>query len=235
MHGRIAGGQLNIRSTRHHQPAENRIAANRDKRQRLRQCAGQIVSNDLTMLPFTLILCLAIGHLSNFVVRGSPVAVSDTSTDSPDVWLTYMNKAMGRHTQIFGVAPQPDIFDNIDDANNLFSAHSDSHLVIAYSKWALAVGDTVYAFASDEFNRTISDAVTTHSVVKEEHKRVGISPMSKRDHPFSWWGRWGNYYSSRCVPGFPCEDDDDCAPYACLMCVEEVGNPNSRQWCEGDE
>lgn len=181
------------------------------------------------MICLTLLCSFALVSLSDYAVHGSPLAAPNPPADTAKVWQTYMNKAMNRKKQVYGVAPRPDTFDNFHEANTLRATHSDSHLIIAYGKWALADVDTVYAFASDSFNQTISDAVISDSVVTEELRGSETSPQSKRDHPFSWGDRWRP--QPTCTPGYPCEDVDDCRPFNCDECWEEVGVPKPRSMC----
>lgn len=145
-----------------------------------------------------------------------------------------MSFAMRRENEIFAVSPAPATFDSLDKANTLHASHGHSNLVIARGRWALAVGDTVYAFASDAFNLTISAAVAADSALTDPPEQSNGHPRShiKRDHPFSWGPNFG---LPRCSAGHPCEEDADCAPFNCELCMEEVGKPNPRSYCFDDD
>lgn len=177
----------------------------------------------------TILLFVALASQTNLSVGASPIDIRTTTSEPADRWRVYMAKAMGRTKEIFDVTAQPEEFGSLAEANDLSPKHAGINLVIAHHKWALAVGSTVYAFASDEFNHTISSAVAAGSVVgaKRNAPRGDVSPVTKRDHPFSW-------FRPDCTPGYPCDgyDDDDCLPYNCSTCVVEVDVPNPRMYCK---
>lgn len=160
------------------------------------------------------VLMTLIPH-STFHVYGAPIGRSNVA------WLKYLNKAMNRPTELFTVANNPGQFDSLSEANSLLTTHPNGNLVISRGRWALAVGDSVFAFSSDNFNQTISEAVIADAKLEPSSN---TSPLARRDHPFSWGGHWDQ---PQCTPGFPCEDADDCKPYNCDECWEDM---NTHKW-----
>lgn len=135
---------------------------------------------------------------------------ADCVRQGPDMmqceFKAYAEHAMQRTRPLYPEVPSPLTFGNYDEAVALDETHGASALVISRKTWALVADNTVYAYASSEYNKTLHNLLGVDDSPASEK----LSSKEKRDHPFSW----------RRPPcrGGPCDEPVDCAVFNCEYC-----------------